>query len=522
MCALIVMISLLSLPCTGQSLQLDTLKVDGNSSFSSINKFLRVFHGPTELSAEAAWFSIITDKLEETDKKTNPGMSFPDDGYWAVLLLQNSDPRERTYFLEVDYPQLDYLALYAITEGKPLRLWETGDRFTFEHRPVVARNFALPISLAENETKTFLIHLEKTKSTMRYPMGLYSESAYTTHHFTDNLTYSLYFGLICMISLASLLLGIILRQKVFLAYSFYLVGFMLWFFTRLGYPYQLFISNYPDLNRFLLPVTANIAVVGLVLYAMQLFRSKELLPKYHKVMIGVLSIIIGGFVPWALFPDEHIAYAPYLFAIKYTLLFVTIIFIFTAAYEFRKVDRFRSNMFILAYSLFLLSIASKILAEFGLINESVFLIDPILVGFFFEAVVLTVTMSILLKRMLKKADSRDVPHPSGAESHYSQYLTLNSKATLPVDQIAFIQSDDHYLEFNLITGKKEIDRNTLSQAMSALPSHFVQTHRSFIVNLNQVKATFSDKLLLHNGKEVRVSRTYKEKIHMLVNNQLTD
>lgn len=45
-----------------------------------------------------------------------------------------------------------------------------------------------------------------------------------------------------------------------------------------------------------------------------------------------------------------------------------------------------------------------------------------------------------------------------------------------------------------------------------LPSNFVQTHRSYIVNLNYVKSLKGDRLILINDEEISISRKYKKDV----------
>jgi hypothetical protein len=87
-------------------------------------------------------------------------------------------------------------------------------------------------------------------------------------------------------------------------------------------------------------------------------------------------------------------------------------------------------------------------------------------------------------------------------------IILKSKAVIPIAEICHIKSDGHYLEYHLQNQKRaEIDRNTMISAEKDLIAHgFIRTHRSYLVNKTYIKATYSDKLLLHNGEEIPLSR----------------
>lgn len=102
----------------------------------------------------------------------------------------------------------------------------------------------------------------------------------------------------------------------------------------------------------------------------------------------------------------------------------------------------------------------------------------------------------------------------------SEILELKSKAIIPVDEIISIKSDGHYLEFYLSTKRNpEVDRNRIKEVLDVLPSKFVQIHRSYVVNVDHIKVKYSDKVILKDGNELPVSRTYKKQLANVLENR---
>lgn len=93
-------------------------------------------------------------------------------------------------------------------------------------------------------------------------------------------------------------------------------------------------------------------------------------------------------------------------------------------------------------------------------------------------------------------------------------IHLKSKAVIDTNNLLYIKSDGHYLEFYCNgKNKPEIDRNTMTAILEILPSNqFVRTHKSFIVNINHIKIINSTKLMLTDGKWINLSRTYKQQL----------
>ncbi len=492
-----------------------------------INEHLQVFHTPKSLTGQEAIELINSGQMDQSDERINPGMDHPLDHYWVQFEIENDFNTPADLFLEIAYPQLDFIEVFEIKDDSTSLLFTTGDRFVFEQRPVISNTYVFPLQLNTSTSGKLLIHLEKFKSAMRFPMYLYNDKAYTRAHFKTNLVNSIYFGIILLVAITSLVLSFIVRNATFAIYSLYLLSFGLWLFTRLGYSYQFLIPNLPEVNRHFLPVAGQLAVMALIVYVRSFFNTRVTLPMFHKVMTGVLVFFSLGYVAWALFPDEFVEYATRLFVVRYTLFTTSIAFTFTASIAYRKVEKFRSHMFLLAYSLFLSAILSKIVAEYGVVNEYELRYDPIMVGFLVEVSVLSVAMGVILKRIIHQGKQVQQDNHSlkqtiekikvKAKAQQDGYILLNSKATINVSDIVYIKSDDHYLEYVLTSGKKEIDRNSLSQALDRLPAYFLQTHRSFIVNLDHVKAMYADKLVMNDGSEVRMSRKYKPHVHNRLN-----
>ena len=104
--------------------------------------------------------------------------------------------------------------------------------------------------------------------------------------------------------------------------------------------------------------------------------------------------------------------------------------------------------------------------------------------------------------------------------HYmaSELIQLQNKSVIHFDEISFIKSDGHYLEFHLRQHEKiELDRNTIKYVKSVLPSDkFVQIHRSYIINIYDIKSYSSKELIMKKGAVIPISRTYKNLLKELI------
>ena len=104
--------------------------------------------------------------------------------------------------------------------------------------------------------------------------------------------------------------------------------------------------------------------------------------------------------------------------------------------------------------------------------------------------------------------------PEREEYSEASFIALKSKAILKLNSILYIKSDGPYVEvFTEGKERPEIDRNTLKALLAELPDKiFIQVHRSYIVNINYIQSIYSSKLVLKNGWEINISRTFKSKV----------
>jgi two-component system LytT family response regulator len=120
-----------------------------------------------------------------------------------------------------------------------------------------------------------------------------------------------------------------------------------------------------------------------------------------------------------------------------------------------------------------------------------------------------------LRRLLKEAK----PEPK----YLKRIPVKSSRGTILVvtEEIDWISSAGHYLEIH--AGREtHLIRERLSQIEQRLdPEIFVRIHRSTIVNLDRIKSLHplfngDHLIILQNGQELNLSRTYHEKLMLLL------
>lgn len=87
---------------------------------------------------------------------------------------------------------------------------------------------------------------------------------------------------------------------------------------------------------------------------------------------------------------------------------------------------------------------------------------------------------------------------------------------IDVSQITMLQSVREYVSIHLTDGTRILALGTTSSFESQLPSDvFKRVHRSYIINIKQVKSYNSREIILSDDNKVSVGKTYREQIDEL-------
>ncbi len=137
-------------------------------------------------------------------------------------------------------------------------------------------------------------------------------------------------------------------------------------------------------------------------------------------------------------------------------------------------------------------------------------------------------ISRLSQRLLALLEDRDAqarPPPARRAASYLTRLLVKSSGRvffLKTDDIDWVEAADYYIKLH-VGRKSHLLRESMSELESKLdPEKFVRIHRSTIVNLDRVREMhplFGGEyaVLLHDGTELKLSRSRREQLQKLLN-----
>ncbi len=92
----------------------------------------------------------------------------------------------------------------------------------------------------------------------------------------------------------------------------------------------------------------------------------------------------------------------------------------------------------------------------------------------------------------------------------------NRNHLVAIDDILFLESDHVYVKVHTRNQAPIIQRCSLKKLLDQLPTErFIQTHRSFVVNLQQIKKWDTENIYF-NGTTVPISRSKRKKVFSLI------
>jgi len=120
---------------------------------------------------------------------------------------------------------------------------------------------------------------------------------------------------------------------------------------------------------------------------------------------------------------------------------------------------------------------------------------------------------------VKKLDQPDSPQKEVKEEWENDFLfeefffikTRQKLEKVSINQVLYLESDGHYCQVYTDT-KKFLIRSSLSELEKRLPIDiFIQTHRSFIVNINMIDTVdLQDSVIIIKDKHIPISKRKRE------------
>ncbi|EWH03607.1 sensor domain-containing diguanylate cyclase [Halomonas sp. BC04] len=225
--------------------------------------------------------------------------SFSDSAWWLKLRVENTSDRPVRRLLELAMPLHDYLDGYVVdAQGEIVREWQTGNRRSFDSRPIDHRTFVLPIHVPAGESRKVFLRLDTHDGLYdATPLYLMDDASFLAKAQRELMAFSLYFGGLLALLIYNLLLYLATRERPLLHYVIYLGTFFILMFSSRGFAFQYWWPEMPTFNNQMVPLNIGLFAVTLAFFSDSYLNLRQHAPRLTRVLYGVAGLCLVSALP---------------------------------------------------------------------------------------------------------------------------------------------------------------------------------------------------------------------------------
>lgn len=266
---------------------------------------------------------------------------------WILFTLRNQQVDDH-FLLEIINHHIQAYELYAYYNAKDsiIELSKGGASYPFFHRKIVNRLFLEDLSIKRNETITYVLKVIDLERETSLSARIWKAEEFYKHEARDNLFYNLYFGGLLFISVFALVIGLIMRMKLFYKYSLYALMMAIFMFDNMGFGYQFMYSDYPAIKRFLDVSILPILMFVFIDFASTFFDASNRYKGLYRIIKVFYILILINLIFWIITRARLDTY--YYILYNYFLAVFTFYILGALAVKSFKEQRLKTLFFIAA------------------------------------------------------------------------------------------------------------------------------------------------------------------------------
>ncbi len=157
------------------------------------------------------------------NQSSTPSLGYTDSAYWVRLILTNPSEKEMKWVLELSYPTINYIDFYTPTLDGSFDKQSTGDHYPFSQREIENRNFLFSLTIPSQTTQSYYLRVQSTAVIL--PLKLWQSESLNHKILIEYSLLGVYIGGLLIIAVFNLFIFTSVREKVYLYYVLYTLGF---------------------------------------------------------------------------------------------------------------------------------------------------------------------------------------------------------------------------------------------------------------------------------------------------------
>ena len=362
---------------------IDTLTIHKNQSVLLTKRYF------TQLEDIGGNMSIGDIQVSKQFHSTHfefPFIRYADSALWVKMILRNKTI-EPYLPVTISSGVIDGFDMYDVgtTTKHIIHLGSTDVQENSNNTKQISRVINCPVL----PDSVCIIYLRiKSNDSMAIPIKVQSADFYLHNSIFENLTLGFFMGIIGIMIFYNLMLYVLVKDRSYLFYIFYIVFLGLTQAQIRGLGVNILPVNKLLLNNYLIPITRICFWYSILLFIHEFLQLKQNLPrKYYEYFI-VLVVLSGLPVIAILFKQTTLAFS----LITISAFINSIILLIIGVYLYFKGFK-PAKFFMMGWGLFLLTILATIARNKGLIQYNDFTANIILYSSAFELIMFSVALA---------------------------------------------------------------------------------------------------------------------------------
>lgn len=207
------------------------------------------------------------------------------DAVWLHVPLEVPAGGRGRWLLDVDYPSLDRVEVYQLTEGRLLQFARVGDDLPFRLRPLPLRTHAVALELQPGLRHELWLRVQTTSS-MVLPITLMTAERYHQREARVQMMQGIIVGIGLCLLIYSIAQWLSLRDRTFAFYALAISGMTVFFFAYYGLGPQHVWGGSAWVTNNVAPLSVLIAMVGGLLFLDRALLVAQHNPRWSRAMHG--------------------------------------------------------------------------------------------------------------------------------------------------------------------------------------------------------------------------------------------
>ena len=252
------------------------------------------------------WLSVFEDpsgKMTLDDIRNNEPVFIASDSdiisrgytsstFWLKFRLQSQSLVSKHFFLELNYPPIDFCSLDLFFDDGLMRHFQGGDRVPFNKRPVHYRNLVFPFTIEADQGVTGYLKVQ-TEGSLKLPFILHLDRDMVATAGREQIALAHYLGVLLVMGLLNLFIYFRLRDICFLYYVLFTVIFANFMASYYGFSAQYLWPNWIWWSNSNIPFFILAALASAFLFPKAFLETRQF-PQIDRVLTYGSWIFFGA------------------------------------------------------------------------------------------------------------------------------------------------------------------------------------------------------------------------------------